>query len=313
MGEQFDRLVKYRSHFPEGLRKYIRMARLFCFDMLPTETSTSSEWEQWGKYSPDFTLPFPVTAIEDRVSCVIMYDLEPNVIGLSQTRGVLEAVSMRALLQPGAFAGSLPELPFDEHKKMEAAYSEFDATAVRWGTIQVDWDAGINKWVGTSDSRFHVEGTLMVDERKDVPPIDAVALCPEAANRDFERAGITAYEELLRLSEPSTFLLERLPKKTTSSKYRKSFERPNYTVLHPGAIRQLLKLPTPEPDKDEKGRVILERRAHWRSEHTRTLRSERYGDRRGEVLEIPRSYVSAFWKGPSEATIGGHHYRVILG
>ena len=65
-----------------------------------------------------------------------------------------------------------------------------------------------------------------------------------------------------------------------------------------------------EPPDD--GGTIQERRAHIRREHERTLQSDRFVHKQGQTIKVKRTYVQAIWRGPSEATVGQHKYKVIL-
>lgn len=278
---------------------------------MPTETGADFHFDRWKEYTDDFTLPFPVVAVEDKVSCGIMWDCEHEAQGIGVKRGFMEAVALENVCQPGAFKTADDVAMLTE---LSPEWRETGTTSIRWGYITADWRETDCKWL-CSEVGSKLEGSLVVQLNKDRRPLDLLSFAGDASGEaytDFKRAALTVYEELLRLMDPGVFVLERSPLRQSKERYKRSEERPNYTILRPGAIRRYLQLPQQAEQKDHEGRVITERRAHWRREHTRTLRSAKYGDRQGETLSIPRSFIPALWYGESEATVGKHHYRVIL-
>ncbi|MBD3407366.1 MAG: hypothetical protein GF411_14715 [Candidatus Lokiarchaeota archaeon] len=131
-GDNFNLLVQYRHHFPEELRRHIRTARLFCFDMLPTESFDGLDADTVNEHMNTLCLPFPVTAIEDRVSCTILWDLEPGAVGVDKPRGIMEVARIENYLQDGAFEdGSISGEMIDDLK--EWSKKQRLPVSVRWG------------------------------------------------------------------------------------------------------------------------------------------------------------------------------------
>ena len=123
---------------------------------------------------------------------------------------------------------------------------------------------------------------------------------------------MTAYEEVMYINQPTHFILEQVNVKLhekfqrkfggkkKKKRYPRSTERPTYTVLPPKKIRQKMGLPPIENETNGK------KAPHWRRAHTRVLRSDRYRQK-GKTI-----FVKACWIGPSEAKVGGKHYKVLL-
>ena len=123
---------------------------------------------------------------------------------------------------------------------------------------------------------------------------------------------MTVVEEIVHINTPIHFILEevnvklhekfqrKFGGKKKKKRYPRSTERPTYTVLPPKKIRQKMGLPPIENKTNGK------KAPHWRRAHTRILRSDRYRQK-GKTI-----FVKACWIGPSEAKVGGKHYKVLL-
>ena len=96
------------------------------------------------------------------------------------------------------------------------------------------------------------------------------------------------------------FVLESTPLKTRKSKPRevkRSFQRPEYTVIHPQIIRKTMGL-------DKTGVKV---RGHDVRGHWRTYESDRYVNMKGKTV-----WIDAHWAGPSESECSGRKYVVRL-
>lgn len=320
-GANFDLFIKLKNHFPEDLRRYIRQARLFSFDLFPTETLDGLKMEEMGDVAYNFCLPFPVVAVEDKVSCVIVWDIKKGVVGIEHTRGIMEVSNLKNYLDGRAYKvssqdklqGITEEVDQEARDGLKKSFGDGPyPDAVRFGVVNIQWISDVQKWGGTAT----VGGGVFLfpsGEVLDLVKEPSLLGGTEALEKDFTRGAITAYEELLRMSAIRTFIIEKSPKKVrTNHTYLRSFERPIYTVVTPLAARRIMQLPEPREEKDEQGRTIFERRAHIRREHERTLHSEKFTHRRGQTLTVKRAYIPAVWRGESSADVGKHHYRVIL-
>lgn len=142
------------------------------------------------------------------------------------------------------------------------------------------------------------------------------------------------YQRVLKLlnviNHPKNFILEKTPvrkkqKRKTKLKQRKnrslkSNKRPTYTVLRPNRIRQIMGLPEFKSDgRSKRGgdvrrheRFLSDEKFRW-GDDGRLLDQKviPYGSRVGEFY-YKKTTIPAHWRGPSEARVGNHIYRVIL-
>jgi len=312
----FDLFVRYSNFVPSTLRKLINRARLFSFDIYPTQTMELFDCASLATQKHEFHLPFPVVAVEDKVSCGIVWDLKKDAVGFGSPRGFMEMSVTENYIDERAY--TVPsDSPFshtaaDVREAAKALKDKYPYT-FRSGIAQINWNAEIDKW----ESRGQLFNCVMFGKdgmrgeclnMTDIPDSEDVAL------HDFLRASITMIEELLQISDPARFILERRAGadskgKRRSRKYTLSSERPLYTVLRPREARMVMGLPEPAP-KVEGGRTIVERRAHWRREHERELKSDRFKEKK--TIKIDRMYIPALWNGPDSSTLGDHVYKVLL-
>jgi len=280
----FDQLVGMieRSGSPV-MMQMAEEAHLFHFPIdsrsgvLPTEFTP----EQHKYLCDEFALPFPVTAIEDNESCVIIKPMKPELFGVNQPWLCCEYVP--------------PEKGED---------CEFSLL-----------NLGIIMAFEPQSNRITIHGTLgdlfsfiinpkkkeIIDQTSISETDDSERAC--GMRRIAFRNWIAAIEELLMLNQPERFILETSPVKQRKNpkKILRSQDRPIYTILRPAEIRERMKLDT----------VIVHDRAsprgHERRAYYKTLRSERFVKARGRRLFIP-----ATWVGPSENIHGHRRYRVLL-
>jgi hypothetical protein len=135
---------------------------------------------------------------------------------------------------------------------------------------------------------------------------DQLQQMPEGMIHDCMRNPVTAYEELIMLTNPKYFILEDSPakepkQKKGSKKIPRSHQRPLFTFLKPADIRHKLGLEHPGPERTRNSPVPHERR-----KHLRRLRKES-GYKEDKVIP-----VKACWIGASEKTVKGRRYRVRL-
>lgn len=318
--DHFNMFVKYRQHLPDDLKRRVKLARLFDFDLAPTQALDGMAPEEVGEAAYNLVLPFPVVAVQDRVSCVIVWDLQVGAVGSDIERGVLEVVDLWNYGVAGAFRQSTQDPPgtqeaFDEHTQWVRSNftPQNSPIGLRWGVGGTGWAAGVKKWA----PKYRCESALIID-RKSGQVTDLVKAygSDQRLQVDFTRSALTAIEELTRLSRPHTFILEDRPpepkQRKHASDYRLAAERPRYAVLEPDVIRKRTGMVSPVPEK--RGRTIRERRAHIRREHDRVKQDEEYWgpEEVGKVMHVRRAYVRAIWNGDFEAEKEGHKYRVIL-
>lgn len=318
MGKSFDLFIDYKNKIPEYFRKYITRAKLFEFDVFPTETIGDEYYKDIKNLAYDFCLPFPVVAVEDKTSCVILWDNIKNAVGIEHSRGMMEICDTRNYLEEKSFKLSsqdkLRGMTQEDQEKsrqnlrnMAKQLGEYPIM-IRWGNGSVlCWNDDLQKW----SAQGSVSGTIHYLPKQDMV-INLMENDDQKTRRaievDYMRGFITACEELLRMSMRTLFIKETTPKKTTKNKYKKTFERPTYTVVKPNVARKQMGLCEPKINFGS----IKERRAHIRREHERELRSNKFKNKQGQTVQVKRAYVPAVWQGPSESEDKKHRYKIIL-
>ena len=312
----FDKLVKNTKVIPEQFRHYVRKARLFHFDIFSHQTG--AEVPRAKSQVAMFQLPFPVTAVEDKDSCCVVADLEREAHGVGVRRFAIElgdlsasAKAIREKLKLDDLSPAIRERAQAELELCEELDSDVEASnmlIVRGGTFLADLDHASNKWV-VQDSKMAFSYMISVRTGE----VRATGLL-RAVGAEMVMTYLSTLEELMLLNDPANFVLEKAPVKSKKTRGRHgdlySHERPVYTVIKPKDARKIMQLP--EPTRVAGKRTILERRAHIRHAHTRTLKAERFGENKGKVIEVPQTQVAAVWHGDKEAVVGKHRYRVIV-
>jgi hypothetical protein len=272
--------VLFRSaSLPERFRRYIKLARIF-----EVEYNAYSEWIDDDKpcdFSSKinyFTMPFMSTVIEDKDSAILYYSSSEECQQRVESRRDV-IVSYGSSGASAILCGNCSGQKYDKlRERWDSADFELEFFLVKapgeknWSRMQL-YD------YGTFDMATHF------------------------------RAG---YDQIMLMSNPSDVILEVSPKTINPKrKYKRTSERPSYTIVRPNEARRRMGLA--ELDHADRSGSISERRAHWRQEHTRTLRAESWGENRGKVINVARAWIPAIWYGEREGTVGMHKYRVILG
>ena len=284
----FDKLAKLVERFQPDLKTILDSAKLFIFPDVPHgNLPTTMQKEIFN----GFFLPFPVTAVEDPASCVILVDSQPNQTGMAGPRGFIECVNLSA-----------PHKLFYDGDDMERFKSLKDHYIVSTGQIHKIIHG--NETEGNMGYEIDAKLTSinMYERDKLIQSSEDLLKVKDIGNGPAKNA-VTAMEEVLLCGAPQHFVLESRPVKqgkTLKGKIIRSDNRPNFTILDPLSIRQKIQLPTGEG-------IIYKKKAHERRRHSRTLRSERYGANQGKKINIP-----ATWVGPSENIVGNKRYKVRL-
>ena len=283
------------------VRPYVEKARLFHLDVVPHEfLSKTLDEIRIEDHVEDFFLPFPVVAVEDRASVLVAADTIDGQRGLKGERVFLEYIDC-AHEREGAFCDG--DKGGDEKLPPESAI--IIMTVVDDYRLYRD---------GVDKLRSDIHGILGVvwylEADRVVSTIRAKDLSDEAAENLTKAAlknCIVCFEELLHVNNPSRFILERRPIKNRAGagkngRIPRTNERPVYTILEPGKIRQRLGLA--EGEGSQGGRTVTphERRAFFRS-----YKADKWVNMKGK-----RIVIGATWVGPSEAKVGNHLYRVLL-
>jgi hypothetical protein len=305
----FDTAAAIAERYITPLVERLRNARLFVFpgkahEVLPKAYSA----DERRTLSETFFLPFSTVAVEDTVSCTVMWDMEKGQTGLDGRRGFIEIQ------------------PFTEKSMMDAAdateedrdYIKQSLSKYPEGTITI-----AEGWFGplemVDDKRFNLIGGVdwiaVATKDKGVLGMDAMRT---AKKHDYELLSRpilinveTSLQEVFYFNLPDRFVVEEMPaaaekrarKKTAKGRKKvpRSHERPRYTLLLPRQIRKKLGLPEPGQGGPK--------RPHERRRHYRTYPDDeaRWPKAHGKTIVVPAS-----WIGPSEATLGKTRYRIRL-
>jgi len=297
----FDDFVAIANKFCPDLKQYLRKARLFHFpayarEFVPTEISD----EEVMFLRDSFFLPFPCISVEDKTSCVLIWDEKhkkgETPTGINRKRFFAECLPS-GIADPLAFMEGEEDL-IKRAQKQESLRGTF---LITWGFVD----------------QFHVvdnKGELVAGRlqggilaTKDEILADTKTLDPltkKGMNDGFLRNAKTALEEVTFMNSPSRFVLEKRPLHVTPHKnpkrILKSRERPVYTLLTPKEIRTEMRLALPSSGGP--------RSPHERRRHIRKYQDARFSEKvRNKTYIIP-----ATWVGPSVNEFEGHRYKVML-
>jgi hypothetical protein len=253
--------------------------------------------EEWRFLEETFFLPFPVTAVEDPASCVVLADSVPDAVGFATPRLFIECCPVSA-----------PDSAFPEDGKPDQAelarqhwrQEAPDACGIVVGSLdRLVYRDGHRYFTG----QVHGQWILCRDR---ILAEDQGAL-RNVSHDDFNnqalRGAATCAEEIMWFNAPNRFVFETSPVRVARNHLRsgrvlRSHERPQYTLVTPHEAR--VKLGLAEPT----GRHPT---PHARRKHYRKLSSERFTHKQGQVITVP-----ACWVGPSEVVRGNKRYRVLL-
>ena len=316
---------KSSDQLPPGVAPLVSQIKLFTLDGLPEDfipRSETPEHDAMMEESIDnFFLPFPVVAVQDGAGCVILFDFEENARGLAAPRGFVDISPVLIDALDGASAKSQAMVDH-HHEKAKKAGVSADTACITFGVVE-DFRVE-NKTPDLPEGGWSLKGKVVrvvVASKRELiwdwsKAADHYLGDNSKDSREFSTSILnnvmSAYEEVMYINQPSHFILEEIHEKLherfqrkfggkkKKKRYPRSTERPTYTVLPPKKIRHKMGLPPITHDTNGK------KAPHWRRAHTRVLRSDRYRQK-GKTI-----FVKACWIGPSEAKVGGKHYKVLL-
>lgn len=312
----FDTLARLLSGSPDGLpddvrrlKNWMTRAALFWLPIVPHQdlprkiSEEKSSWLYENAY-----LPFPVVAIEDRAGLVVLADKDvedrevvrgamhsrqfavvaPLDMSLTDIDGFSDSAQLKTVF-------SLPEAP--DCNKLMLIFGELSLATME--PTRLAYSGFVSSAVALKAGQMI---RLGADNLSDV------------FNREALRNAGCGFQELFALIDPEMFILEESPATVKSNPFPKrkawiareamrikpSTERPIYTILKPGEIREKLGIPAPEPGHSSP-------RPHERRAHLRRLMSEKFTRKKGAVISVKSS-----WIGPHEAVRGNKRYRVLL-
>lgn len=318
----FDRLcgILERVYRNEPMLRALRDARIFEFPGRLHEAAASRDWESFGGAEfllDNFFLPFPVVAVEDSASCVVLIDNEPNARGLNVSRTVIECLDLRAPIEEFGLSRSDPA-------QVAAWNANVESSTLPPETCSIAVSKITGARLANDDERKAVpDGTGLVfagelgfvfvaNKREMVFSLNSsmramsargdTSRYAEAATRN----AVAALEEIMFFNTPDRFIVERSPDVPLKSGKRpneiiRSPHRPHYIMLRPQEIRERLGIGD-EPVHDRKSPT-----PHARRRHYRTLKADRFVNAQGKTV-----VVSASWVGPSEGEYKGRTYKVCL-
>lgn len=298
----FDKLcgLAERHEVIKEFRPILENAKIFelsgsAIELLPKSI------DRYEYYQDNFFLPFPVVAIEDTESCIILMDLEKEQRGFEEDRLFIEI---------------LPQVPTGRN------YTNTPSDEVIAKTVELSYQAGFNphdsyvittglvKLILPTSDQLLIDGlcTFSVVLTKDKVIITEERMKTYLTDRLYCSARIqnaaVALQEIMYFNTPDRFVVEEIstkPQRSKDKKIPRSLSRSKFTLLYPNEIRKKLKLPDEQVEK-RKSPV-----PHWRRRHVRVLKADRWVNKKGQTV-----IIAARWIGATEAVIGKKHYKVRL-
>ena len=300
----FDKMCMIAEHHHQTLVPVLREARLFhlpvkAHEVIPKEfTKAEAEF-----LAETFFLPFPITVIEDKASCVLLLDSVDQQQGWEESRSFIECMPVLPD-DPSAFDDGIEQGVISKEAMAQYLPPELhDAYVLTFGRIGAPSviDARSLTW------RFEIDMAYVASKQRVVMDSRQIQKNPDAYDRFMQAVGKNvraSLGEVLLFNTPDRFVVERSPVKMREPSQKtmaaRSHERPLYTLLKPSEIRKALRLEDAAPADGTKA-------PHERRRHLRTYKAARYKAMKGKTVTIP-----ACWVGPSEATVAKHHWKVLL-
>lgn len=296
----FDKLCGIAERHIPSIRKVLHEARVFLFPGRAHEILKQEKMTDETMYflQESFFLPFPFIAVEDSVSCVLIWDNEAGQVGLlNKTRFFVECMAL------GTNAEEFPDKLTPENTQELAALraqlppETYSITAGRIVSYQYR-PSGEKKLAVFGDIAWNMLATKL--QVVSPPRQISGGLGMDSA---LLRNGVAALEEVMFFNTPDRFVVEKSPLKQKEPRNERrilrSDKRPVYTVLRPHEIRTTMHLPS-MPNGTHKS-------PHERRRHYRTFRSDFFKEKKGQTITIPACFI-----GPTEAIVGNHRYKVLV-
>lgn len=310
----FDKLCRFaeRQTVLKGLQGILEQAHLFQFPYAPHDVLPKTYTrEALDFHKEHFALPFPITAIEDNASCLVMWEAKPeDAIGFKAPRFWVECAPMddnhaQAWNNAESEMEARAEMPDYVKRAMQ------DSVQISFGMVHnidpepkegVDTSIpqGVQKWRYAVAAEVHSMSIFDGEEVVDAGSLYHVAR--DQIDPGLIRNAVTAIEELMSMNTPDRFILRNAPlnprkRGKKAPKLLRSHERPIYTLRTPAEIREVMELPAST-------RAVHERRRHVR----------RYPD---DPIQWPNMHglskvIPAAWVGPSDSTVKKRRYKVML-
>lgn len=296
----FDKVAGFVERNVHGMVADLEQTALFEFPFRAHEAVVPGQFSQ--EDLDGFFLPFRCTAIEDKASCIFLFDGSEKQVGLSEPRAFIEVSSMAGSDDSEAYSGGVEIDPAlrqiaRQEGLHQIAMGRIFSLELPEGALDYKASACVDHMI-IINGRNEVQAEMGMRELQMTPGA-------EQACRGIIGNAITAIEELLLInSDPAYFIFEKSPvnpRKAKAGRITRSPDRSRYVPLKPDAIRNIMGFDR-SPTESVGARRPHERRRHWR-----LLSSERYTHKQGQ-----RVMVDACWVGPTEAVVGKTRYRVRL-
>jgi hypothetical protein len=316
------------------LQHILRNAKLFEFPEVPHKVLPKQYTEDPEWLEDSFFLPFPIVAVEDKASCVVLWDTIPKQTGTQIERGFIECLHLSTPLSHfREFSDGMELSP-----EMRELGRKQNCLVSIGGIHSMKVFPGGREFIGNgylkradlASKRGMVVRNIVHEMEKIKVAIKNDRIRFKDYENEFDSEAITraaltnAYatvQEILHFNQPHKFILEESPLKTKKKQLKipRSGQRPKYTLLTPRKIRERMGLKNPH---NRKSPIIHERQRHYR-----WLSAENYSkDKDGKPLPkktIPigprkgQSYykyviIGPTWVGPSKNVYKNKHYKVIL-
>jgi len=288
-------------HFPHLLNE-VNAANLFIYDK-PPHAGLPTKNTGYDDLIDLFTLPFPVTVVEDPCSMIMLLDTKENQIGFGTTRHFTEVLS--PYTKRDGFISTKRGFGTDEEYYQQLRNAGIDDSSI------IIVNGCIDKLVW-KDDKYSVAGwinrVVYANKRQILMDSENPRFSDLIKNHENSlKNAISALEEIMQLYTKSRFVLEQAPvqekQKKANKKILRSHQRPIYTILDARTIREKLDIesPTEAGEGGRKSPIPHERRRHPRKLTTAS------GYKEDKIIIIP-----ATWIGQSEKIIGGKRYKVRL-
>ncbi len=313
------------NHFPY-LQEIINEVKIFKWPFKPQDVLPKTIEGDLKEIEETFFLPFPAIAIEDKASCVVLFDMYKDQVGMDTQRGFMEYSDLWTEDNLFVDSGILDNIRSPEMQRLhELGYGIFthgiiyrnqlysaemykgkgdifesvvaskkDIFAKDIHKVPQSRDIKDDPFVTDIMRKYRQEQPFICDYEDDDALLESFTLGPV-------RNAMTALQEVLYFNQPQNFILEEVSiklknKKKKAKKTLRSNQRPIYTLLRANEIRSKLGIPRQSPK-------IHERSGCWRLYKD----ASRYTKMLGK-----RGWVKPSWVGVSEKTVGKVHYRVVL-
>jgi hypothetical protein len=304
----FDRLARTVEQYKDsnthvrGLWNLMQHSRLFVFDKLSQDFLPKAYTVEEAEFANEsFFLPFPLIAVEDAAGVVFVGD------GTTKDRAHSRGAAHPRIVVDVIMRGT-PDAAFREEGALPA-WSDGINFHVSLGAVKnLHFAPGTGKknyieaagWMVSLGLGNRVE----VYEHSRLPQDTYMQ-----AHKGFLENALVAMQEIVMFNNPNFFVVEEQCDKEVNrfrrhgakiGRVARTLQRPTYSVLRPTLIRQRMKLPEPKLPSGVKVRP------HERRAHLRRLCSDRYKNKKGQIV-----VVKACWVGPTEAVVGNRRYRVL--